>query len=82
MYGLTSSKPIHHSQVTCGEYDENMGYGDFDLYIELNNEFIGRILQMGPGLEIISPPEYREIFVQRITEMAKMYDILNKNPEF
>lgn len=79
MYGLTSSKPIHHSQVSCGEFDEQLGYGDFDLYIELNNEFIGRILQMGPGLEIISPPEYRDIFAQRVAEMAQNYGIIPKS---
>lgn len=81
MYGLTSSKPIHHSQTPCGEYDENLNYGDFDLYLELNNEFIGRILQMGPGLEIISPPEYREIFAQRVAEMAQKYGIIVKSQE-
>lgn len=81
IYGLTASKPIHHSQRPIEGYDETKGYGDFELYVELNNEFIGRILQMGPGLEIISPPHYREVFVQRVAEMAQKYGITEKAEE-
>lgn len=78
IYGLTKSKPIHDSQVPIGEYDEILDYGDFELNVELNNEFIGRVLQYGPGLEIISPPHYREEFIKRVKKMAQNYEIIEK----
>lgn len=76
IYKLTETKPIHQSQNTIspwGEYADG-AYGEFSIQVEINNEFIGRILQMGAGLEIISPKEVREMFKQRIDNLAKLYE--------
>lgn len=35
-------------------------YGEFELYVEQNNELIGRILQKGEKLEVISPLDVRK----------------------
>lgn len=75
IYGLTRSKAIHDSQKPIGAYNKECGYGDFELYVELNNEFIGRVMQYGPHLEIISPENYRREFVERVKKMAKNYGI-------
>ena len=40
----------------------------------MNNEFIGSILQMGAGLDIVSPNEVRDIFKQRVEDLAKLYE--------
>lgn len=76
VFKLTDTKKLHHSQQTIvpfGVYDDGE-YGEFSICIEVNNEFIGRILQMGAGLEVVSPNEVREIFKQRVADLAKLYE--------
>lgn len=76
IFKLTETKPIHNTQeiiTPWGEHEEG-AYGEFSLRLEINNEFIGRILQMGAGLEIVSPDEVREIFKQRVENLAKLYE--------
>jgi len=76
IYKLTETKPIHQSQSIAtpwGDHEEGT-YGDFALEVEVNNEFIGRILQMGAGLEIVSPNEVRDTFKKRVKDLAKLYE--------
>lgn len=76
IYKLTETKPIHRTQIVVtpwGEHEDGT-YGEFSLEVEVNNEFIGSILQMGAGLEIISPNKIREIFIKRIGDLAKLYE--------
>ncbi len=75
IFKLTETKPIHTSQETIvpfGEHEDGT-YGDFSVRVEINNEFIGKILQMGAGLEIIAPKEAREIFRERVQQLALLY---------
>ena len=75
MYKLTETKPIHNSQegiLPYGKYYDGE-YGEFEVNVEVNKEFIGRILQMGPNLEIISPLEVRSLFKEKIEQMNKLY---------
>lgn len=76
MFKLTETKPIHQSQQTTipfGKHEDGE-YGEFTVYVELNNEFIGRILQMGAGLEIVGPDEVRSEFKKRTAELAQLYE--------
>ena len=76
IFKLTDTKPIHKTQDVAkpwGEYEDGI-YGDFSLEVEVNNEFFGRILQMGAGLEIVSPNEVRDLFKQRVKDLAKLYE--------
>lgn len=76
IFKLTDTKPIHKTQDVAkpwGEYEDGI-YGDFSLEVEVNNEFIGRILQMGAGLEIVSPKEVRDLFKQRVKDLANLYE--------
>jgi len=76
IYKLTETKPIHQPQDTItpwGEHEDGT-YGEFSIHVEVNNELIGRILQMGAGLEIMSPDEVREEFKQRVKDLAKLYE--------
>lgn len=75
IFKLTDTKKIHSSQVMTkayGQYEDGE-YGEFELFVEVNNEFIGRILQMGDGLVVVSPPNVRERFRQRVLNMAELY---------
>lgn len=75
IYKLTETKPLHKSQdvlIPFEEHDDGL-YGDFIVQVELNNEFIGRILQMGAGLEIMSPSIVREEFKKRTKQLADLY---------
>ena len=76
IYKLTDTKPIHQSQSIAtpwGDHEDGT-YGEFSLKVEMNNEFIGRILQMGAGLEIVSPNEVRNTFKQRVKDLSKLYE--------
>lgn len=75
MFRLTETKKIHNSQKTIkpfGQYDDGE-YGEFSLYVEPNNEFIGRIFHMSDGLVVVSPEKVRAIFRQKISKMAELY---------
>lgn len=73
MFGLVETKPIHHTQNTLMNYDETLGYGEVQMTLRPNNEFFGRILQLGHDLEIISPKEVRDDIALRISKMNKRY---------
>ena len=75
IFNLTETKKIHPSQITTkqfGIYDDGE-YGEFSLHVEPNNEFIGRILQMGDGLVVVSPDNVRNKFKERIFKMTELY---------
>ncbi len=76
IYKLTETKKIHPSQEIVTPYGkhEDGEYGEFVLNVEVNNEFIGRILQMGDGLEVVAPQVIREEIKRRISNMAKRYE--------
>lgn len=69
------TKKLHESQETVLPFEEHDDgcYGEFTVYVEVNNEFIGRILQMGDGLEIVSPQNVRNQFRERVEKMAELY---------
>ena len=75
IFKLIETKKIHHSQKIKQPYAvySDGEYGEFELFVEANNELIGRVLQMGDGLVITSPIEVRNIFKQRIENLAKLY---------
>ena len=76
IFKLIETKELHKSQETILPFEEHDDgtYGEFSINVEVNNEFIGRILQMGDGLEVIAPKEVRDIFKKRVDEMAKLYN--------
>lgn len=76
MFDLIDSKPIHSSQQVkkpFGEY-EGKAYGEFVLMVKTNPELIGRILQHGAELEVMSPPRLRASIAKRARQMACLYD--------
>ncbi len=75
VFKLTETKKIHHSQQTLkgfGKYEDGE-YGEFSIYVEPNKELVGRILQMGHGLVVTSPPIVRNMFRESILKMADLY---------
>ena len=75
IFKLMETKKLHKSQETVLPFEEHDDgiYGEFVFDVEVNNEFIGRILQMGEGLEIVAPKEVRDIFRERVDKMADLY---------
>lgn len=73
MFGLVETKPIHRSQRTLKDFDDTLGYGEVTMTLRTNNEFFGRILQLGHDLEIISPKEVRDDIARRINKMNMRY---------
>lgn len=75
MFNLMDTKRIHHSHkvtIPFGQHEDGE-YGEFTVYVETNNEFFGRILQMGADLEIVSPESVRNEFKQRVKALANLY---------
>lgn len=75
IFKLIDTKPLHHSykvEKKFKEYEDGK-YAEFSVDVKINNEFIGRVLQMGDGLEVISPPEVRKIFAERAKNIANRY---------
>ncbi|MCM1110048.1 MAG: WYL domain-containing protein [Clostridium sp.] len=75
IYRLVETKRIHQSQEIIKPFSdyEDGTYGEFRVRVELNNEFIGRILQMGDGLVVVAPENIRQIFKHRLSNMADLY---------
>nr|WP_297017113.1 WYL domain-containing protein [Prevotella sp.] len=75
IFKLMDTKPIHPTYEVVkpfGEYEDGK-YAEFSVDVEMNNEFIGRVLQMGAGLEVMSPPEVRKEFTERVSNLASHY---------
>ena len=69
------TKPLHQSYAVIkpfGIYDDGE-YAEFSVDVEPNNEFYGRILQMGAGLEVISPEDVRDTMTQRVRALSDLY---------
>lgn len=69
------TKLLHQSYAIVkpfGIYDDGE-YAEFSVDVEPNNEFYGRILQMGAGLEIVSPKSVRDEMAQRVHDLATLY---------
>ena len=75
VFKLTETKKIHHSQHILKEFGqhEDGEYGEVELFVEPNKEFIGRVLQMGDGLVVVSPAGIRDLFRKRVLRMADLY---------
>ena len=75
IFKLTDTKPIHKSQETITPFGkhEDGEYGEFRVVVEVNNEFIGRILQMGSGFEVVAPDDVRALFKSRVKELSDRY---------
>ena len=73
MFGLITTKPIHHTQNIVMDFNDNKGYGEIEMTLCPNNEFFGSVLQMGHNLEIVSPNEVREDIAKRIYSMSARY---------
>ena len=69
------TKPIHDSYTRVKPFDkyDDGEYAEFSVDVEPNNEFYGRILQMGAGLEIVSPDTVRNDIAKRVHELATLY---------
>ena len=76
MFGLVKTCPLHHSQKIVTDFGEHDGkeYGEFELYVEQNNELIGRILQKGEKLEVISPLDVRKRVKEEVQEIMRRYE--------
>lgn len=75
IFHITDTKPIHPSQrvnIPWGQHEDGE-YGEFVVHVEINNEFIGRILMMGDKLEVVAPENARNIFKERVADLAKRY---------
>lgn len=75
IYKLTETKPLHNSQTVIKEYaDYSDGrYAEILIKVEVNNELIGRILQMGEGYEVVSPDNVRKILEEKISKLYSLY---------
>ena len=69
------TKPLHQSYTIVKPYAQYVDgeYAELSVDVEPNNEFYGRILQMGAGLEVVSPESVRNEIAQRVHNLADLY---------
>ena len=75
IYKLMDTNPLHKSYTVVrpfAQYEDGK-YAEFSFDVEPNNEFYGRILQMGAGLEVVSPESVRNEIAQRVHNLADLY---------
>lgn len=63
-----ASLPLHHSQTMIADGDE---YADFELFVAPTYDFIMKLLQFGPRVEVMRPAELR--LVMKV-ELKNTYD--------
>ena len=56
LFKLMDTKPIHPTYEVVKPFDEYKDgkYAEFSVDVEMNNEFIGRVLQMGQDLRYVT----------------------------
>lgn len=81
MFNLTTTKRIHHSQETVVDFGEHDGrcYGEIKLHVRPNQEFIGRLLQMGEDYEVMAPESLRSRIAEKVAGMHQHYQKISIN---
>ncbi len=62
--------PLHHSQRELGSGD---GYTDFEYELRPSLEFMGKILERGDRIEVISPEHFRQQIKGKLSSIVKLY---------
>ncbi len=62
--------PMHHSQQLMQDYGD---YADFELYLPPTYDFIMKLLQAGPMIEVIKPASLRKTMRDNIADMYRLY---------
>lgn len=64
--------PLHHSQKLIEDFGE---YADFELFLSPTYDFIMKLLQVGPMIEVISPDTLRDTLKTWISDMGNLYKL-------
>lgn len=73
-WGDITTKPLHSSQRTVTEFNDENKYGQISLDVIPNSNFFDEILGFGPGVEIIKPSFVREQMKKIVNQMNKRYN--------
>lgn len=72
-YRLLVEYPIHASQQSQGYFINKKWYGEFEYDLVLNNEFIGKVLELGSTLKIVGDKEAVKLMKSTIKKMYTRY---------
>lgn len=74
-HGLVTTKPFHHSQKETVPYGthEDGEYGEVTVHVEPTVDLIGRIMSLGAGLEVMSPPQARLMAAEAADKLSARY---------
>ncbi|MCC6840349.1 MAG: WYL domain-containing protein [Flavobacteriales bacterium] len=67
------TKPLHHSQRVKGNDDAAV---EIEVRLKVNHELIARLLEHGPGVEVLEPESLREKMKEHIQQMASHYGLV------
>ncbi len=68
-----TKKPIHHSQVIGKENEE--GVVELDLEVTITPEFEYKIISLGDCVEVVTPENFRNGIIEKISELTKLYRV-------
>ena len=74
VHGLVNTKRIFVDQKELKKWDDALNYGEFEMEVQLNDEFFGKILQLGAGLQIVAPDEAVAIMKSKVRDMWNQYE--------
>lgn len=79
VYHLIETKKLHPTQRVIKKFNQDDGYGEFELNVELNYEFVGVILAFGDGVQIVGEPDLLQYFREMVVRpMAEQYGLVPK----
>ncbi len=79
VYQLIQSNKLHHTQILVTEFGKHADgeFGEFELHVELNYEFVGKVLSFGSGVQVVGEPDLLRYFREEvIRHMAEQYGLV------
>ncbi len=67
------TKPLHHSQKKKGT---NEAGTEVELHVRVNHELIAKLLQFGPGVQVLEPENVRLQVAEKVRQMAMLYGLV------
>ena len=79
-HNLLITKPIHKSQKTISDFDEQKGYGELSIKVRYTPELLGKIFLFESNIEVVSPKN-GTLYQKMKEESKKLYEMYKTNEE-
>ena len=70
---LTKNMIFHPDQICKTGHNERGDYVEFEIPVKAYPEILGYALQYGSSCEVLSPEDFRQLWLEEIKKLAKLY---------